>query len=240
MTNEEVCLRIQAGESDRLTELWGQVEKFVSMMAGRRARQLAGFGGATEEDLYQSGFLAVAAAAESYDASQGKSFVGWLAMALKTAFAEAAGCRSSKRDMMNFSLDLDAPVPGTDDMLIADVIPDPSSEEAFEDADRQMYLEQLHAALNEVLDTLPPEQRTAIRGTFFDGLTLAVQAEQAGVSPERIRQRQVKGLRSLRHPRVMRELRPFLYSDADIYAAGLQRGYSTERAALRMVEGERL
>lgn len=67
MTNEELCALIQAGERDRLGELWEQVEKFVSMMAGRRARQIGGFGGVTAEDLYQSGFLAVVAAVDSYD-----------------------------------------------------------------------------------------------------------------------------------------------------------------------------
>lgn len=240
MTNEELCALIQAGERDRLAELWEQVEKFVAMMAGRRARQLDGFGGVTKEDLYQSGFLAMVAAADSYDPSAGMAFIGWLSTALKTAFAEAIGRRTSKRNMLDYSLDLDAPVPGTDDLMISDSIPDPGGEAAFEDADHQMYLEQLHAALVNAMSALPAEQSTAIRGTFFDGLTLAVQAEQSGVSPERIRQRQAKGLRSLRHPRVMRELRPFVYPDADIYAAGLQRGHSTERTALRMVEGWRL
>lgn len=250
MTNEELCALIQAGERDRLGELWAQVEKFVSMMAGRRARQIGGFGGVTAEDLYQSGFLAVVTAVDSYDPSAGKSFVGWLSMALKTAFAGAAGQRTSKRDMLDYTLDLDAPIPGTDDMLAADVVPDPSSEEAFGDADRRMYIKQLYAVLNDALNTLPEEQGAAIRGTFFDGLTLAVQAERAGVSTERIRQRQAKGMRAMRYPKINRRLRPFLYPDADVYAAGLHGNgmgafertgsSSTERAVLAMDERRQL
>ena len=45
----------------------------------------------TVEDLYQSGYLALVDAVKSYDAGRGMSFIGWLALALRTAFAEAAG-----------------------------------------------------------------------------------------------------------------------------------------------------
>ena len=41
MSNEELALRIQQGERNKLGELWGQVEKFVSMRAGKMARHWA-------------------------------------------------------------------------------------------------------------------------------------------------------------------------------------------------------
>ncbi len=100
MTNEELVARIQGGERARMGDLWEQVERFVSMQTGRRARALAGFGGVTEEDLYPSGYLALVAAT-------GRSFVSWLALALKTAFAEATGYRTKKRDPLSYSASLD-------------------------------------------------------------------------------------------------------------------------------------
>ena len=45
MSNEELVALIQAGERDKLSELWGQVEHFVYMAAGKRARALKGRGG---------------------------------------------------------------------------------------------------------------------------------------------------------------------------------------------------
>lgn len=57
MTNEELAAAIQAGENNLLSELWEQVERFVSQQAGKRARVLNGYGGVTEEDLYQCGIL---------------------------------------------------------------------------------------------------------------------------------------------------------------------------------------
>ncbi len=67
MTNEELVALIQSGERARMGELWEQAERFVSRQAGKRARALNGFGGVTEEDLYQSGYLALVAAVDSFD-----------------------------------------------------------------------------------------------------------------------------------------------------------------------------
>lgn len=77
MTNEELAALIQAGERERIPELWAQVEKYVWKQANRRALSLEGYGGVTEEDLYQSGFLALLDAVESYDHAAGMSFIGW-------------------------------------------------------------------------------------------------------------------------------------------------------------------
>ena len=45
MSNEELALRIQQGERDKLGELWGQVEKFVSMRRAKWPGTWDGFGG---------------------------------------------------------------------------------------------------------------------------------------------------------------------------------------------------
>lgn len=74
MTNEELAAKIQQGERELIPELWNQVEKFVSQQAGICARKLEGFGGATEEDMYQSGFLALVDAVDSFNPKEGMSF----------------------------------------------------------------------------------------------------------------------------------------------------------------------
>lgn len=158
MTNEELVSAIQAGERDRLVELWAQVERFVSIQADRRARQLNGYGGVTAEDLCQSGFLAMVEAADRYDAGSGKSFHGFLAFYLQSYFAEAAGYRTSRRDAVDFATGLDAPIPGTDDLTAADTVRDPDAAAAFDEAEQRIWLEQLHEALERALDQIPGEQ----------------------------------------------------------------------------------
>lgn len=155
MTNEELVFAIQAGERERLVELWAQVERFVSIQADRRARQLNGYGGVTAEDLCQSGFLAMVEAADRYDAGSGKSFHGFLAFYLQSYFAEAAGYRTSRRDAVDFATGLDAPIPGTDDLTAADTVRDPDAAAAFDEAEQRIWLEQLHEALERALDQIP-------------------------------------------------------------------------------------
>lgn len=97
MSNEELVALIQAGERGKLAELWEQVERFVAVKAYRRHLLSDGLGGVEVEDLYQSGYLALVAAADSFNPAAGRSFISWLALALKTAFAEAGNYRSSKQ-----------------------------------------------------------------------------------------------------------------------------------------------
>lgn len=97
MSNEELTVLIQAGEREYLPQLWAQVERFVAKQASRRMTATGGFGGVEFGDLYDSGYIALVAAAESFDPEAGGSFIGWLALHLKTAFAEAGDIAAVNR-----------------------------------------------------------------------------------------------------------------------------------------------
>ena len=210
MTNEELAALIQAGERERIPELWAQVEKYVWKQANRRALSLEGYGGVTEEDLYQSGFLALLDAVESYDHAAGMSFIGWLNLRLKNSFAEAAGYRSKKRDVLDYAEDIDAPINDADGLSVADLLAAPDGLQSFEKAEDRLWREQLRAALERALEVIPEAQATVLRRRFFDGATLAEVAREAGVNIESARQRQNKGLRSIRRSRMCRELEQFI------------------------------
>ncbi len=172
MTNEELVALIQTGERERMPELWEQVERFVSMQAGKRARALEGYGGVTQEDLYQSGYLALVAAVDSFNPSAGRSFISWLALALKTAFSEAGGYRSRKQslDPLHRAGSLDIQV-GEDEgsATLGELQADPGAERAFEDAEHQADNDRLHTALVAAIATLPPDLRSVIRDRYYRG-----------------------------------------------------------------------
>ena len=217
MTNEELVAEIQAGNREQLCDLWSQVERFVSMQAGRRARQLNGLCGVTEEDLYQTGFLAMVDAAERYNPDAGMSFIGFLGLRLRSYFAEAAGHSTSRRDALNFSVGLEEPVPGADDLSLADMVEDTSAAADFEDVERKIWLEQLHAALDRALDQIPEEQADTLRRRFYDNKTLSQIGEEVGVGAETVRKRECKGLRSIRSWKVSRELEQFIEMNTPYY-----------------------
>lgn len=203
MTNEELVALIQNGERDKLPELWKQVEKLVAQQAHRRRLLSGGVGGVEVEDLYQSGYIALVAAADTYDPTAGRSFIGWLSLALKTAFAEAGGYRSRKqvRDPLHRAGSLDVPASEDSDTTIGDMTADPGAAQDFQDAEERLYLEQLHNALEKALDNLPDQQGDTLRRRFYQNRSLEEIAAAEGISKEAVRQWQIKGLRALRHQR---------------------------------------
>lgn len=200
MSNEELVALIQAGDREKLTELWDQVERFVAMQAHRRTLLSNGLGGADVEDLYQSGYIALVAAADTYDPAAGRSFVGWLSVALKTAFAEAGGCRSRRqaRDPLHHAGSMDAPASEDSDTSIGELVADPGAAQDFQNAEDQLFLEQLHNALERAMDQLPARQGDTLRRRFYQARSPEEIAADEGVSKEAVRLWQTKGLQALR------------------------------------------
>lgn len=199
VTNEEIVALIQAGDREKLPELWGQLERFVWRQAYRRHRLSDGFGGTEIEDLYQSGYIALVAAAETYDPTAGRQFIGWFSLHLKTAFAEAGGYRSKKqaRDPLHRAGSIDAPASEGGDSSVAEMVVDPGAEQDIQDAEDRLYQEQLHAALDRAMKTLTADEQAAIKDRYYRGHPLGPQGQNM-VSI---------ALRKLRHPKIVQELR---------------------------------
>lgn len=233
ITNEELVSAIQAGERRRIGELWTQVERFVSMQAGKCIRQLKGYGGVTEEDLYQSGFLAMVDAADRYNSTSGKPFIGYLSFYLQTYFAQAAGYRTNRRDAVDYSHSLDDPIPGTDDLTVSDTVEDESAAADFDHAEHRVWLEQLHAALEQALVQLPDEQANMLRRRFYKGQTRTEISKECGIGYETVRKLEQTGLQSIRRGKVRRDLEQFVEQNTPYYTgtglgAFLQRGRQPE------------
>lgn len=217
MSNEELVARIQGGERDRLPELWAQVERFVAKQANRRLVLSGGLGGVEFGDLYNAGYLALAAAVDIYDPLAGMSFIGWLAFHLKSAFAEAGGYRSRKqaRDPIHRAGSLEAPVEEDSDTTLGEFRADPGAAQAFEDVVNRLYQEQLGAALEEMLAALPGEQRDTLRRRYYEGQTLEQIAAAEGVEVKTVKLRHGAGLRALR--RDWRKLERFVEERTPYY-----------------------
>lgn len=227
MSNEELVALIQAGEREKLAELWGQVERFVAVKAYRRHLLSDGLGSVKVEDLYQSGYLALVAAADSFNPAAGRSFISWLAPALKTSFAEAGSYRSSKqaRDPLHRAASVDVPVSDGSDTAIVDLIADPGAAQDLQDAEDRVYREQLRGALEKALNHLPDRQADTLRRRFYQEQSLREIAATEGVYPEAVRQWQMKGLRALRR---RRELQQFVEERTPFYMhVGVRTGERT-------------
>ena len=197
MTTDKIAAAVQAGDSDIL-ELWQAVERFAKKQALRWCRAWEGRGGIVFDDLMQASFLALLDALGSWK-PDGGSFIGWYAMRIKTAFAAVYGQRTEKqrRDPLQSAISLETPLEDSNEELtVADTVPDPAAELAFDDVAAADMACRLHDALENALSTLPQEQADALRMKYFEGLQADAKTCQ-------------KGLRALRHPSISRELKQF-------------------------------
>ena len=198
MTNEELVALIQAGERDRIPELWLQVERLVRMHAYRWDRAFEGRNGAVLDDYIQAGFFGFLYAVDYYRPDRGSSFAHTLIMCIKTPFEQTAGVKTSKqRRADSYWISLDAPAtPDEDSDPLVEFIEDPHGEDAFlEVEDRQLY-----DAVVAALDTLSAEEKKVIRLRYWDEFTLDQIAAALGQSKRYVSDVHNKALRKLRNP----------------------------------------
>jgi RNA polymerase sigma factor (sigma-70 family) len=241
MSNEELAQCIQQGERDKLPELWEQVNRFVSMTAGKCIRSLGDRASVTVDDLINSGYIAMVAAAETYNPEQGMKFIGWLAFHLKSAFAEAGAYRSKRQrlDPIHSATSLDLPIGENEDGgTLSDLVADPC--DPYEEAERRVFLEQLHGEMVTALDALPELERGVIERRYYGGDTLTALGDEMGVSFQRVRQLETSGLRKLRHPRITRRLSPFIESRTNyFFHVGVDRFNTTGTSAVEEIAMQR-
>lgn len=183
MTNEELVSEIRRGKHGLMETLWERAEPFV-LQAVRRAS----VPGAEPDDLRQSGYLALAAAVETYDPERGASFLHWFALALKTAFAEAGGYRTKRQanDPIRNAVSLDAPMTEEPDAdALETAIADPAAQEAFAETEEAIWRRQLHDALEAEIGKLSPRQAAVIRNFYWKRRTLDEIGRDYGVSKAR-------------------------------------------------------
>lgn len=224
MTNEELVAKIQSGERDRLPELWEQVERFVANRAQRLMTLYAnGYmtntGGLEFDDLYNSGYIALVAAVDTYKPDSEMQFIGWFAFALQAAFGNTGGWRAHKNDALRRAVSLDAPPSedgGEDDGSLAMLIEDPSAAQGLQSAEDSIYLDQLHAALERALQRLPKTEGDAIRGKYFEGRELSRDEKNA----------EHRGMSKLINPAIHAELLQYIEDHTPYY---LHVGIQTQR-----------
>lgn len=215
MSNEEIVIRIQAGEENLCSVLWEQVEKLAAWKARRVIRALDGFGGVEFGDLYNACYPAMLEAVRTYNPATG-AFTTWFVYYIKTAFATETGYRTEKarQDPLRQAVSLSRPLGETqDDGILADVIPDPGAQLRMDAVDEKLWHDQLHEALEAALSEIPAEQSAVLRHRYYENMTQAAVARRLNMSLSEVRKYEGRGLKALRYHKMAARIRPFYESD---------------------------
>ena len=239
----------EKGESPQLSQ-WERMKGLVYVVMRRcfylfhdRCRRM----GLEMDDFMQEGFLAMMQAMEEYDESRG-SFQTLLIYRCRTRALQMIGVHNEKhrKDPLVYAKPLDAPLPGTDSVTIADTLEDTEAGEAIGRAGERIDNGLLHQALGDMVGRLPAVQMQVVVCRYLEGRTVKQTADRLEITEKQAKQEEAKAFRALRYPPNQKSIKPLLdemrYS-MGISGIGLQTfkdtGESaTERTAMRMTERE--
>lgn len=201
MTNEELVIKIKAGETGLMSELWLKVENFVYSQARKfykswsaRCSQM----GIELEDLYQEGYFAIQQAVDGYDSNKDVTFLTYAGYYLKKCFGDTIKVRYKnwQNNTCRQASSIDAPL-NEEGFTLADTLTDGTDIE--NSVINKIYTEKLSRDLNGALDEMDNANwRKAIEGTIFADTRPAEYARQIGVSRpvvQRFRRRAFETLR---------------------------------------------
>lgn len=212
MSIEELVAAVQAGDQSLMEELWGAVVNLVKWKAKRVMTSLELLSDSKRvefEDLVQSGYFALVAALETYKPECG-AFSSWLMYYLQTAFADTAGYRTNQGRMENRADSLDRPLTNEENSRpMGDFIPDHTEAATMESIEEREYREQLREALEAALESIPEKYSRVIQLRYLQNQSLSETGAVIGVSSERVRQMENKGLKILRQPETAANLIEF-------------------------------
>lgn len=229
MSNEEYVLAYQQGDRAALRPLWMQVEKLAVRMV-KPYLWLAHQNRAVDyEDLMQAAFLGVERAASAYR-PDGGCFTTVMGFYVKNAVRGLLGLHGRVRREHYEAVSTSTPLGDESTATIEDTIADDN----LPDEDGDMYRDDVIREVRAAIGRLEMTQAQVIRGYHLEGVKLAVLAEQAGVTIEKVRQIKQKARNNL----MMDERLRGFFDEDDCYRhkslAAFQRDWtsSTEAAVL--------
>ncbi len=210
MSNEKLVLAIQAGDQDRVPELWEQVKRYCFMLINKY-KALAEMNVAVSlEDLEQEAYLGMIAAIRRFDPARA-SFIAILKLCVSDHCREALGIRSKRPKLEHFvKQSLDAPLPGQEvnGLTLLERVEDitlPGMTDALEQDD-------MKRELREAISRLPYGWDEFMRQHFLEGKPLHDIARDQGVAKQGIYQKKKKAIEKLKRDPSLR-----MYADLNYF-----------------------
>lgn len=204
-TNAALAALAAAGNTFALGQLWEVNKGFIRRQLWQwyeKNKPVADNAGLSFEDLVQEGYFAVDYAAKHYSAEQG-NFTTYLSYALlkqiRTAtcgeHTRVVATENGRRvavsaNPLNECSSLDVRLDESDEgsSTKGETIEDPAAVQAFQQAEDDIYTEELHTALETAMTQhLTEREATVLRRRYYDGQTLQAIGKELGVRGERVR-----------------------------------------------------
>lgn len=192
----DLAMKARNGDPEALLQLWQGYSRYAYKIAMKYQKAAALNGAVDVDDLEQCAFLGFYEAVQGFDPLQGE-FTTMLSYGVRRACRRALGLTGRLRKEHYVTDSLDAPVPGTEDITLADTIPDEAAALPFEQAELQQDIAK-------ALHRLPDSMEQIIRLHDLEGLTLEHTADRQGYALNTARNLRRQGFYRLRQDRALR------------------------------------
>lgn len=196
-TMNDLAMKARNGNQEALLQLWQGVSRLAYKIAMRYQRIAAINGAVDADDLEQCAFLGFYEAVQGFDPLQG-SFTTLMGYGVRSACRRALGLDGRERAEHYATTSLDAPIPGSDDITLADTIPDPASTDAYDQTELRQDIEK-------ALHRLPDNMENIIRLHDLEGLPIEEASAQQGYTLNLGRNLRRQGFYRLRQDRRIRD-----------------------------------
>lgn len=229
MSNEELVIKIQQGDTGAKNELWENVRKLVKIFC-RPYQAYAAEKYLEMDDLMHAAWFGVERAIMAYNPEKGYKFNTYLKHYVMNAAQELLGLRGKKQ---LDTVSLDEPMDEDGDISRLDTIEDEAATAALESVED----EQAAAWIWERVKRLPEREQDTILAYYRDNISLSEQGRRNGCSYQAIAERKKSGLNMLRKDRELkRYYNEFAYETLNVSIGTFNQTWtsSTEWAILKM------
>lgn len=246
-SNEELVLRIKDGEEDLIPSLWDRILpslRYYSSEYYRNHKARCDQVGIEEEDLMQESYFALLKALSTYEANRDYTFITHLRYPCRNHFAKCIKLRAARRtpDALNSTtISIDATVSADNDLMYAEVIPDPHAEEAFTEMERTQLRHEVQHEVSCAVARLPERENTITVMHAFQGFSFTECSKVLNIKESTLRAQFSDARRKLRSMPNMRRIW-FDYYGAGLKGTGLNafrnRGFtsSVELTVIKMLD----
>lgn len=206
MTNEDLVILIQQGQTELYNELWERVRKLIVMLIDKRIQNRILPNDTDKEDFHQCAYFVLLAAVKAYDSNKPYKFNTYLDLHVRNAVNITInhGKRVGQNIPTIKEYSYNETIAGDDgeETERLELMQDENSLYEYE----PLEVSDLQAHVRQAVSELPDRQQEVIRRYYLQGTSLTDIAKEKGVAVSNIQQRKNQGLQMLRRNRELKQV----------------------------------